>query len=219
VVVDQAFGWCNARIIDSAWTLALSIVAGLVGRALRVRSAADSSASHLGVSLESGRTLTDGFVTDSVANGSVSAARGFADGHAVLVQTGVLSGALVVAQAADSRALDLGVALETDLASANRSVFSDAALGVGAAVAWVSAHAVDARLFRRALAVSDASHLGERRDGLADAISAADVSLGTLADHCAHRQRIGHHGAPGRSTARLVNGARISTALVHAGEC
>jgi hypothetical protein len=96
--------------------------------------------------LEAGRTLTDGLVTDSVANGSVSAARSFADGHAVLVQAGVLAGALVVAQAADSGALDLGVTLETDLARADGSVFGDSAIGVGAAVARVSADAVEAGL-------------------------------------------------------------------------
>lgn len=146
MVVDQALGRCNARILDGARTLALSIVAGLVRWAFRVRSAADCSAGHLGISLKSGRTLTDGFVTDSVANGSVSTACCFADGHAVLVQAGVPTRALVVAQAANSRALDLWVTLEANLASADGSVFSDSALGVGTAVARVSADAVDAGL-------------------------------------------------------------------------
>lgn len=75
------------------------------------------------------------------------------------------AGAIVVTETADVVTSNLGIAFVSFLTGADRMVFQDFTVGVGAALAWVFAESVDAGLFRWALLVCFANRSNNWNQG------------------------------------------------------
>jgi len=176
-LVDVAFGCLLTRI------LALVVDASLVQWTLRVASAFKQHASNLRITAEARWTIANRSVIDSSAFSSCSTLVSTANWRALSVVASMLSGAFVVRGAAYLDASNLGVALETLFASADRFMALDAAKRVLTAVARIAAKTVDARLLRTAVRVGDATDNSNRLDWFASSTSTADVTFWADADH------------------------------------
>ena len=220
VVEDFTFSWSFARVGGDTRILAFVVDAGTVTRTLGIRAAAHQNAGDLGIADESRRTFAHRSVVQTVASGLLSAGRAIGGAHrdALPVNAAVLARAVVVASAADPRALDLGVAVVALFACAHGLVVLDAAVGEGTAVARVLADAVEAGLVSGTFAVADAgTHGHDGGDRVAGAAATTDVTRGAYADHRPHRYRT-HDLTLGRALTGFEDGARVLTFLINTSE-
>lgn len=176
-LVDVTFCCFLARI------LALVVNASLVQWTFRVASTFEQHASDLRVAAEAWWTIANCSVIDSSAFRSCSTLVSTAHWHALSVVASMLSGAFVVRGAADLHASNLGVALETLFASADRFMALDTTKRVLTAVARIATETVDARFLCTAIRVGNATDDSNRLDWFASSTSAADVTFWADADH------------------------------------
>ena len=140
-----ALRWRCAGVLDGTGTDAVAVVAGPVGRAVKVRAAVNLRTGDPGVSLSSCRAAAGVLVADGRADGVPSAGRVAGPTHrpAFLVSTRMGVQTVIVHPTLDLDAGHIRVAFIAVFTGADRLVLDDSTEGVVTTCTWVLADAVD----------------------------------------------------------------------------
>lgn len=218
VILWSTLGTRGTHIVVDTRIDALLVLAGLVRGAVVVAAAANDAATLVGIATVSAQATALGTTGLDVALG-VGTTRivDQAGIDAVAIDAGLARVTFTIDTTANGTAGDIGVTLESILATADGAMLLHLADGIGATVAWVAALSVHTRLLVTAVQITLASRRALQHQLTTLATGIGHLRLGTLTDHGANGHTV-QHTAVGTACARREFCAWVRALGIDAGQ-